>query len=139
MKFTRLSRLRGERGQSLVEMALVAPIFFLLLMGIIDLGHAFHDYVVLENAAREGARYGSRFAWDDGEIQNIVRTEADANGLDVAAIVVAFSYPAGKTAGQPIRVTTEYAMNTIMGSLVGRPTITIRTVTEMVIFAAVAP
>jgi Flp pilus assembly protein TadG len=139
MKFTRLSRLRGERGQSLIEFALVVPIFFLLIMGIVDLGHALHDYVVLENAAREGARYGSRYAWvDDTEIQTIVRNEAGANGLDVALITVGVSYPSSAypIAGRPIRVTAQYVMNTILGSMIGRATITIGTVTEMVIFAA---
>jgi len=52
--------LRSERGQSLVELALVLPLLILLLMGIADLGRAFYSYIEITNAAREGARYAVR-------------------------------------------------------------------------------
>jgi len=132
---TRLAGLRGERGQSLAEMALILPILLLLIMGIVDIGRAFHHYVVLENAAREGARYGSKYAWLDTNVPTIVRNEAQSNGLNPAAISVFVAYPTTKTIGEPIRVRAELIMNTIMGSLIGRSTITIRTETQMVIFA----
>jgi Flp pilus assembly protein TadG len=56
-------RARGRcsgRGQSLVEFALVIPIMLLLLAGAIDLGRLFYAYVAVENAAKEGAFFGSR-------------------------------------------------------------------------------
>ncbi len=46
----------GQAGQSLVEFALVFPIFFVLLMGIIDLGRFVYTDATLSQAAREGAR-----------------------------------------------------------------------------------
>lgn len=46
-----------SRGQALVEFALVAPIFFLLLFGIIEAGRFILYYQTLNNATREGARY----------------------------------------------------------------------------------
>ncbi len=46
-----------RRGQALVEFALVAPIFFLLLFAIIDFGRYVYYVQVLNNAAREGTRY----------------------------------------------------------------------------------
>lgn len=50
-------RMRGpERGQSLVEFALVLPVLLLLFMGILDFGRAVYAYNTLSNAAREGAR-----------------------------------------------------------------------------------
>jgi Flp pilus assembly protein TadG len=48
-------RLSG--GQALVEFALVAPIFFLLLFAMIDFGRYVYYVQVLNNAAREGARF----------------------------------------------------------------------------------
>ncbi len=54
---TRTGR-RKERGQSLVEFALIIPIFFILVLGIIDFGMALRSYITLTNAAREGARVG---------------------------------------------------------------------------------
>jgi Flp pilus assembly protein TadG len=46
-------------GQSLVEFALVLPIFLLLLFGLIDIGRYVYTANALNEAAREGARYGS--------------------------------------------------------------------------------
>ncbi len=51
--------LDGDRGQSLVEFALVLPVFLLMVFGIIDLGRVIWAYDNLANAAREGARYAS--------------------------------------------------------------------------------
>lgn len=58
----RLSRVRAGaprygRGQALAEFALVAPIFFLLLFGIIEAGRFMFYYETLNHATREGARY----------------------------------------------------------------------------------
>ena len=44
-------------GQAMVEFALVAPMFFLLLFSIIDFGRAVYYIQTLNGAAREGARY----------------------------------------------------------------------------------
>lgn len=56
-----------ERGQSLVEFALVLPVFLLLIFGLIDLGRAVYVSNSLAEAARDGARYGSvqARAYDD--------------------------------------------------------------------------
>lgn len=45
------------RGQALVEFVLVAPFFFLLLLSIVEFGRAVYYIQILNNAAREGARY----------------------------------------------------------------------------------
>lgn len=51
------------RGQALVEFALVLPIFFLLLFGIIDVGRLVYVSNAFNQAAREAARYGSVEQW----------------------------------------------------------------------------
>ena len=53
-------------GQALTEVALVAPLFFLLLFGMIDLGRVIWANDVVANAAREGARYASVHAGTPG-------------------------------------------------------------------------
>lgn len=50
-------RRRLTRGQAMVEFAMVAPMFFLLLFGIIEAGRFIFYYETLSNATREGARY----------------------------------------------------------------------------------
>ena len=46
----------GQAGTSIVEAALVLPVFFLLLMGIFEFAIVFSAYHSMEGAAREGAR-----------------------------------------------------------------------------------
>jgi Flp pilus assembly protein TadG len=41
---------RDERGQSLVEFALVAPLLFTILLGVIKFGITFNNYLTLTNA-----------------------------------------------------------------------------------------
>lgn len=48
---------RQRRGQAMVEFALVAPMFFLLLFGIVEAGRFIFYYENLSHATREGARY----------------------------------------------------------------------------------
>src|SRR5919106_5744427 len=50
------SRRQPGRGQTLVEFALVLPLFVLLLFGILDFGRAVLAYNSISNAAREGSR-----------------------------------------------------------------------------------
>jgi Flp pilus assembly protein TadG len=57
----RKSLLRRHGGQSMVEFAVLAPVFFMLLLGTIDLGRAVYIYNTISDAAREGARAGIPF------------------------------------------------------------------------------
>ncbi|MDP9482001.1 MAG: pilus assembly protein [Chloroflexota bacterium] len=63
----------GRRGQSLVEFAVVLPIFLLILAAIIDFGLGLYSQMTIINAAREGARLG-------------VVNHNDASGVNVAEI-----------------------------------------------------
>lgn len=45
-----------ETGQALVEFTLILPLFVLLFMGMVEFGRAFHTWLLVTNAAREGAR-----------------------------------------------------------------------------------
>jgi hypothetical protein len=63
---------RAEDGQNIVEFALLLPVLLYILMGIIQFGFIFAAYLTLNNAAREGARWGSIYIYDNGitEAQN---------------------------------------------------------------------
>lgn len=45
-----------ERGAAMVEFALVFPLLIVLIMGIVEVGRAYHVQTSLSNAAREGVR-----------------------------------------------------------------------------------
>jgi len=57
-------RRRSQRGQAFVEFVLLLPILVLFLMVIIDVGRIAYFYSAIQNAAREGARYGA-IHWND--------------------------------------------------------------------------
>jgi hypothetical protein len=50
---------KNERGQSLVELAMVMPIFLLLVFSVIDFGMGLRAWITVTNSAREGARVGA--------------------------------------------------------------------------------
>lgn len=52
----RFPRGRGGKGAALVEFAIILPVFFLLVFGIIEFGYAFFQQLDLRHGAREGAR-----------------------------------------------------------------------------------
>jgi Flp pilus assembly protein TadG len=55
---TRL-QIRNQRGQTMTEFALVAPLLLFLLLGVIQFGIVFNNYITLTDAVRAGARKGA--------------------------------------------------------------------------------
>jgi Flp pilus assembly protein TadG len=120
-----------ERATSAVEFALIAPILFLLLIGIIDLGRAVNAYVTVSNAAREGTHYLALHPTaNPGSIASAVRQRVAP--LDPTQVTVSAFYNEGGTfqawAASPtpmpspgheaVRVTVSYpwAAATFLGS-----------------------
>lgn len=77
----------------MVEFALIAPIFFLLLLGIVDLGRAGFFFVVGSNLARDGARDGAVYnngspGLSNAGVTSLISQEASAVGIST------FTFPA---------------------------------------------
>ncbi|MBN1937842.1 MAG: pilus assembly protein [Anaerolineae bacterium] len=67
--FDRFRRFKKrERGQSLVELALILPVLILLFLGLIELGLALRAYLVVVNANREAARFAARGTNPDEDV-----------------------------------------------------------------------
>jgi hypothetical protein len=52
-------KLQGTTGTAAVEMAAVLPLLVLIVVTIIDLGLVLREHQILQNAAREGARFSA--------------------------------------------------------------------------------
>lgn len=80
---------RSEHGAELIEMALITPILLLLVMGIVDFGFLFQRYVVLTNAAVEGARVASLPGYTAADAEARVQEYATTGGVPGAVTAVA--------------------------------------------------
>jgi len=86
-----------EKGQELVEFAIILALLLVVLLVIFDLGRVTFFYSVVHNAAREGARYGI--------------TDQDANQIRLVAIQKASGLdidPAVSFTTNTVTVTVDY-------------------------------
>ena len=74
---------RTRRGQGIVELALSLPLLLLIMLGTIDVGRVFFDYIQLRNAVREGAGYGAKMPEDTAGIKNYVLNHGVPSGTVV--------------------------------------------------------
>lgn len=56
-----IPRLRGRRGQSLAELALLLPVLSLLVVGTVDLARVYYTKIALANAARTAANFAINY------------------------------------------------------------------------------
>ena len=75
MREIREKREKRERGQALVEFAMVLPVLILLVVGMMQFGLLFHEYLLVTHAAREGARVAT-LGGSDAEIIAAVNAAA---------------------------------------------------------------
>jgi Flp pilus assembly protein TadG len=79
------SRRHRSRGQTLVEFALVFPIFVVLMAGIADFGFGLYQYMNVINAARIGARFGIISPANALGIQNAAQSAGIGSTASVAS------------------------------------------------------
>lgn len=100
----RMRRREGIRGAAAVEFAIIAPVFFLLVIGFIELGRGLMVQQVLTNASRVGAREAISLHTSATEVKNIAREYAE--GVSVPGTLVTVTPdPADVDAGDEITVT----------------------------------
>jgi Flp pilus assembly protein TadG len=78
-----------EEGQALVEFIIVLPVLLLIVLGIIQFGNVFRDYIALTDAVRVGARQASvSRTLQNPEQVVIARVEKAAVNLDKSKMVI---------------------------------------------------
>ena len=95
---SRRRQLKEERGQAMVEFAIVLPIFVVLLFGIIQFGIVFSNYETLTDATRAGARVAAvsrNNADPTGAATSAVRTSASDLNQSNLAITVNSAWTSG--------------------------------------------
>jgi len=108
----------GERGQNLVEFALILPLFLVIVFGIVDFGMAFHSYITVTNAAREGARLGVVQA-TEAQITDKVYAASDLNDEATNMAVTVTNAQGASGTSVVVDVDYEYELITPLGGLLG--------------------
>jgi Flp pilus assembly protein TadG len=111
-----MNKIKNERGQSLVEMAISLVLLLVLLSGAVEFGMAFFQYIQLRDAAQEGALYGSMNPTD---VTNItLRTKGASNSPIKLATdtntTLAILYSGNKCEGNAITVQLTYQHKVFM-------------------------
>ncbi len=104
---------RSRRGASAVEFAIVAPIFFMVVLGIIEFGRMAMVQQMITSAAREGARVGVL----DGATLTTVSNKANgylaSAGMTTATIAVSPNPPSSAGFGESVTVTVSIPFNDV--------------------------
>ncbi|WP_066314429.1 TadE/TadG family type IV pilus assembly protein [Bacillus sp. FJAT-29814] len=111
--------MKSEKGQSMVEFALILPLLILMLFGIIDFGRIFHAYLTIDHAGREAARAASI-----GKDDTFIKQKAVDNGVSISlkGTNVAISPTGTKKSGDNVTITITYPINfltPVIGNVVG--------------------
>ena len=103
---------RKRRGVAAVEFAIIAPIFFLLVMGCIEFGRALMVQQVLTNASRVGAREAIRLAATETEAVTAAQDYASGAAVPGTSVTVQPN-PAVAGAGDMITVRVEVPFSNV--------------------------
>ncbi|HLA83795.1 MAG TPA: TadE/TadG family type IV pilus assembly protein [Thermoguttaceae bacterium] len=83
---------KHRRGAAAVEFAIVAPVFFLMILGMIEVGRAIMVQQVITNASREGARLAVLPARPEDNITAMVTQRVEdvlqSAGIDGATVQI---------------------------------------------------
>lgn len=104
---------RHRRGAALVEFALVAPVFLLLIVGSIEFGRAIMVQEALTNASREGARVGVLDGALTSDVTTAVNTYLTGMSISGATTSVSPTDPGTTTNGTQVTVTVSIPYSSV--------------------------
>ena len=123
MKVNRQIRLHGQKGQSLLETAMMIVVIFTIVFWVFELGWLMYTYTVMADAANEGVRYAVVRSGDNtSAVQSYVTTFAQTSLHDVSGITVSVSYPNGTAPPNTVTVTVTYTYVPWLSGYISTPT-----------------
>jgi hypothetical protein len=115
------ARSRRARGSVLVEAALLLPILFVAVFGIVEFGRFFFSKISIENATREAGRFavtGNLLADPRNPSRDLSRPDAikqyladQAVGVTIDQARISISPSDGGGPGDIVRITVEYTFD----------------------------
>jgi Flp pilus assembly protein TadG len=115
MRLEKLCRLcrRNRRGAAAVEFAVVAPLFFLMVFGMIEFGRMIMVQQVITNASREGARMGVLDGATTASVQAAVQNYLQGASVQGAQVTVNPDPPSSAGYGAPVTITVSVNFNQV--------------------------
>ena len=123
----------NQRGQNILEFALVLPFLAIVVFGVLDLGRVFFATIGLTNAAREGARYLTMYPDDVSHdygsywgAKTAAIDEANYSGITIIGsdVIVTCANVDGDSfcdSGTPATVSITYNFGLILGWVLPSP------------------
>jgi Flp pilus assembly protein TadG len=128
-------RARAEEGNTMVEFSLMAVMFIMLLLGVVEMGRMILVYTTIAHAAKYGARYAivhgfletgtTNTSTEITDIQTQVQNFSGIAPLSTSGVSVTVTYPtyvfSGKTycgtnaTGCPVQVKVTYPFTPLLG------------------------
>jgi Flp pilus assembly protein TadG len=129
------TRVRRQRGQSLLETAMMIVVIFMVVFWIFELGWVMYTYSVMADAANEGVRHAIVSSGGDvAGTKSKVTTFAHTSLHDVSALSTSVTFPDGSA--QPpnrVRVTVTYTYVPWLNNFINTPTMTTYSEGRMVV------
>jgi Flp pilus assembly protein TadG len=113
--------LRADDGQTAVEFAFILPFLVFLILGIVQFGRAWYNYLTITDAARVGARQGAVSRTASGGPCSAATTKVNSLNVIPSGSTVSCSTPGGATTGQPVNVTITYTFTMGLPGYFGIP------------------
>lgn len=124
---------RGSHGQSLVEFALLLPVLTWVLLGVVDFGRLYYDYVTVTNASRVGAMYAMDPRRSIADVREVIKRESSSLNITDADITLTPNPAWSAGSDLTVQVRTKFeAVTPLISSLWGGGplTLTASTVTR---------
>lgn len=105
--------IKSERGQSLVEFALILPLFMIVLFGIMEFGKLWEMSNLITSASREGARVAAISGTSQSQAINAAQHVLSAANIDDATVSVS-----GPNSESEVSVTVTVRYTPLTGSII---------------------
>lgn len=101
-----MKNLKNQKGQALVEFAIILPILILILMAIMEFGIMLNCYLTIHNSAREGARIAIIGA-TDAQIRDVIISTSPTLNVNDLSINITPSEGSRKS-GDTLQISVDY-------------------------------
>ena len=105
--------LHDRRGAALIEFAFIAPVFFVLVLGIFEFARAMMVQTLLTSASQQGARAGALNGAQNSDVTTAVNNYLSAAGVSGASTACNPSPPSSASPGQDVRVTVSIGYTSV--------------------------